>query len=116
MVKVLLILLASTVSILAQINLKATSPRLPLSFPALQQLGYASFAVLILRAGLFSGASLLVTWVAYKRFGFLELIVAQSVVFVFAVAASYLVFQEPVTMNKIASVAFILVGIGLFYR
>jgi drug/metabolite transporter (DMT)-like permease len=63
----------------------------------------------------FSGTALLLTWYTYRQFGFLELFVASSLTYIFAVAASYAVFHEPITWVRIVAVALVASGVSLFF-
>jgi drug/metabolite transporter (DMT)-like permease len=96
-------------------NLKATAPQIPTNLGALAEMGYLNFLVLLLRVGSISGLSLLLTWICYRNFSFLELVVAQSVIYIFAIAVSFFYFQESISWNKITAVFFILIGIACFY-
>jgi drug/metabolite transporter (DMT)-like permease len=113
--KIFLILLTSSLSIASQLNLKSTSSLIPTTFDALTNLGYLKFILLLGRVGAISGLSLLVTWICYRNFDFLELFAAQAIVYVFAVAASYFLLNEPLTWNKLVSVSLIIMGICCFY-
>jgi hypothetical protein len=102
-------------SIAAQINLKATSSELPVSWKSAEALGLVRAAWLIGRAGVLSGTTLLLTWYTYRHFGFLELWVASSLTYVLAVFASYYVFHEPVTWIRVLAVALVAGGVSLFF-
>src|SRR5689334_14591849 len=114
MIKFFLMILMSLLSLAAQLNLKLTAPLLPTSFSQVFNGGLGSLAILVLRAGLFSGLSLGATWVCYRKFGFLELIVAQSSFYLFAFLSSYYFFDEPLLINRIVGVFVILCGVILF--
>ena len=113
--KLALILVSTSVSLIAQINLKNSSGELPTSIDAAMALGLARSAWLICRAAFFSGISLVLTWYCYKRFQFLELILVQSLSYVFFAAASYFYFHEPVTLQRTLAMGLILSGIGVMY-
>lgn len=112
--KLFLIVLAAFTAIASQTNLKLVAPLLPTSFQQAVDLGYIRSAWLFFRIFGISGLSLLVTVICYRYFGFLEFMVAQSLVYVFAVAVSYYFFDEPLYLNRIAAVVLILCGIGLY--
>ncbi|HEX6765146.1 MAG TPA: hypothetical protein VF103_06700 [Polyangiaceae bacterium] len=111
----LFVLAMACASIAAQINLKATSSELPVSFKSAEALGFARAAWLIGRAGVLSGTTLMLTWYAYRHFGFLELWVASSLTYVFAVGASYYVFHEPITWIRVVAVLLVGAGVSLFF-
>lgn len=111
----LLVLAMACASIAAQINLKLSSSELPTSLKSAEALGFARAAWLIGRTGVFSGTALLLTWYTYRQFGFLELFVASSLTYIFAVAASYAVFHEPITWVRIVAVALVASGVSLFF-
>jgi len=113
--KFLLIAVSVGVSLIAQSNLKATSPQLPNNFDQLMNGNIKVQLWILSRAIFFSGLSLVISWYAYKKFGFLELMVAQSVIYFAALLVSYFVFHEPVGLNKIGAVTLISMGVALFY-
>ena len=113
--KLFLIVLAAVTAIASQANLKLVAPLLPTSFRQAIDLGYMRSTWLFFRIFGVSGLSLLVTVICYRYFGFLEFLVAQSLVYVFAIAVSYYFFDEPLYLNRIAAVILILCGIGLYY-
>jgi drug/metabolite transporter (DMT)-like permease len=102
-------------SIAAQINLKLSSGELPVSLKSAEALGFARAAWLIGRAGALSGTALLLTWYTYRHFGFLELFVASSLTYIFAVAASYFVFHEAITWLRLVAVLLVAGGVSLFF-
>jgi len=102
-------------SVLAQVNLKLTSSELPTSLKSAEMLGFARAAWLIGRAACLSGTTLLLTWYTYRHFGFLELFVASSLTYIFAVAASYYVFDEPLSWIRIVAVLLVAGGVSLFF-
>lgn len=112
--KLFLIVLAAITAIASQTNLKLVAPFLPTSIQQAIDLGYIRAAWLFFRVFVVSGLSLLVTVICYRFFGFLEFMVAQSLVYVLAVAVSYCFFDEPLYLNRIAAVVLILCGIGLY--
>jgi multidrug transporter EmrE-like cation transporter len=111
----LLILLLACFSVTAQINLKVTSPLLPVNWQQAAALGVLRSGLLVVRAGAFSGMTLMTTWYSYKYFGFLELFVATGLTYILAVAVSYFWFAEPITWLRICGVAAIAGGVGLFF-
>lgn len=115
MVKASLILFFCLISTLAQINLKVTAPRIPSSLHDLKLMGYASFAFLVLRVAFVSGLSLVATWVCYRKFEFIEFMVAQSGVYLFLLLAGRYIFGESLSLHRILAVLFILIGLGTFY-
>jgi hypothetical protein len=111
----ILVLLMAFASVAAQINLKVTSPRLPTSIAQAIDLGLLRAILLVLRAGSLSGITLVITWYAYKYFGFLELWVASALTYVVAVVAGHYVFAEQITWPRIGGVALVTLGVGLFF-
>lgn len=103
------------VSVLAQVNLKVTSPHLPLSYAQAVELGLFKAVYLVARVGLTSGMALLLTWYTYKYFGFLELFVASSVTYVLAVFVARVFLDEPLTWTRIGGCVLVSAGIGLFF-
>jgi hypothetical protein len=114
-VRWLLVLAMACASIAAQINLKLSSSELPVSLKSAEALGFARAAWLIARAGALSGTALLLTWYTYRQFGFLELFVASSLTYIFAVGASYFVFHEPITWLRIGAIVLVASGVSLFF-
>ena len=110
-----LVALMAFASVLAQVNLKVTSPLLPLSYAQAVELGLVRAALLVGRVGATSGLALLLTWYTYKYFGFLELFVASSVTYVLAVIVARGVFEEPITWSRIGGVMLVACGVGLFF-
>jgi hypothetical protein len=110
-----LVALMAFASVLAQVNLKVTSPHLPLSWAQAQELGLLRAALLVGRVGATSGLALLLTWYTYKYFGFLELFVASSVTYVLAVVVARGVFDEPITLPRIGGIVLVTCGVGLFF-
>jgi drug/metabolite transporter (DMT)-like permease len=113
--RLMLVVLMACVSVLAQVNLKVTSPQLPLTFADASNLGLLRSFVLVGRAAFLSGMALLLTWYAYRYFQFLELFVASSLTYLFALLASYLIFNEPVTWTRMAAVGLVCAGTTLFF-
>lgn len=111
----LLVLLMAFASVAAQVNLKATSSRLPVSLAQAAELGFGRAALLVLRAGSLSGITLVITWYAYRHFGFLELWVASALTYIVAVVASYYVFDEVLTWPRIGGIGLVAAGVGLFF-
>jgi drug/metabolite transporter (DMT)-like permease len=113
--RLVLVLLMACVSVLAQINLKLTSPQLPLTLADAWNLGLLRSVVLLSRAAFLSGMALLLTWYAYRYFEFLQLFVASSLTYLFALLAGYLIFNEPVTWTRVAAVGLVCAGTTLFF-
>jgi multidrug transporter EmrE-like cation transporter len=113
--KLFLVVLAAISAIVAQMNLKVVAPMLPSSFHQAINLGLGNSMWLFFRIAGISGISLLVAMICYRYLGFLEFLVAQALVYVFAIAVSYYFFHEPLYLNRIGAVVLILCGIGLFY-
>lgn len=111
----ILVALMAFASVAAQANLKATSPRLPLSLAQASDLGLLHTLLLLLRAGSLSGITLLLTWYGYKYFGFLELFVASAVTYVLAVFVGHYAFGESITWPRAGGVALVTLGVGLFF-
>ena len=111
----LLVLVIAFTSVAAQVNLKVTSPKLPLSLAQAAALGIPQSLWLVVRAGSLSGMTLLLTWYTYKYFGFIELWVASSLSYVVAFAAGYFLFGEMVTWARIGGVVLVGLGVGLFF-
>ena len=111
----LLVILLTCASTAAQVNLKLTSPLLPLSWSQAIELGLGQALVLLLRAGGLSGLALVITWYAYKYFGFLELWVVTATTYIAAAAVAYFVFEEPLTWLRVGGLAMVACGVGLFF-
>jgi multidrug transporter EmrE-like cation transporter len=111
----ILVALMAFASIAAQANLKATSPHLPMSLAQALDMGVLRSIALVLRAGSFSGLSLLLTWYCYRYFGFLELFVASAVTYVLAVIVGHYMFAEPITWPRAGGVLLVMLGVGLFF-
>ena len=111
----LLVILLTCASVVAQANLKVTSAQLPLSWGQAMDLGAGRSLILLLRAGGLSGLSLVITWYAYKYFGFLELWVVTAASYIAALAVAYFIFSEPLTWSRIVGVALVICGVALFF-
>jgi hypothetical protein len=111
----LLIAVMTCVSVLAQVNMKVTSPQLPTSYAAAVELGLFKAVLLVGRVGVTSGASLLLTWYTYKFFGFLELLVASSLTYIVAMFVARFAFEEPITWLRAVGVLLVSGGVTLFF-
>ena len=109
--KFLIIIVFCVVSLCAQMNLKSTSQFLPTKF---SEVITVSFFILLVRALVISGASLALSWYSYRKFGLLELMVAQALSYVFVIAASIFIYNEPFRLNHLFAVILILSGILLY--
>jgi drug/metabolite transporter (DMT)-like permease len=103
------------VAVLAQFNMKVTSPLLPTSYQQAADLGFFRAVLLVMRVGFTSGMSLLLTWYTYKYFGFLELLVASSLTYVLGVFVARFFFAEPITWARIGGVILVTGGVSLFF-
>ncbi len=113
--KIALLLLSLFCSICAQANLKLTSGSLPTSMKGLQELGFMPFSILVARALLFSGSSLVVSWYAYRRFGFLEFGICTALLYPMVGLVGQVFFNEPFKWNHILAALMISTGVIIFY-
>jgi hypothetical protein len=111
--KLILLVSSAVVSSLAQAYLKYTSNKLPSNMSQLFEFATVDGMLLVLRVGLLSGTSLALTWYAYRKFGFIELVIAQSLGYVFYILVAAFIFEESVSLRNIASVILILIAIAL---
>jgi drug/metabolite transporter (DMT)-like permease len=110
-----LVAVMAVTSVLAQVNLKVTASQLPVSWEQAMDLGLLRAALLVMRVGATSGASLLLTWYTYKYFGFLELFIASATTYVLAVFVARGFFQEPITWARLGGVVLVTAGVTLFF-
>ena len=112
--KVLFILATSIMSVLVQLNLRSTSGALPTSVDSLKSMEWAATFFLLMRVGLVSAFSMFINWYAYKKFGYLELLVAQSVMYFFAFATDIFILGQPFMWKKLLALLFIAAGVSIF--
>lgn len=114
MVKYGLLALSLIMSLLAQINLKVTSPRLPTSWNDLQLLGWYDAAILALRVGTISGLSLVLSWYAYKKFSFLEFLISTTLFYPMAGIIGYVFFREAYKWNHLVATLLIIIALIIY--
>jgi hypothetical protein len=111
--KFYLILLLGFASIFSQINMKVVANIFSATPNLFESKNILMTSLLVVRVGIPALITLLLTLYCYTKFGFYELVMAQSVYYIFALLAKYFYFHEKITTTDVVALLLIISAITL---